>query len=226
MQIQLHTHDQHTLNAYVAGPEDAQRSIVVIQEIFGVNDHMRHVTDQFAAQGYRAICPALFDRLESGVELDYDSAGVQRGMALRNRITDEQALMDIEAAALSVAVSSDVLPVIVGYCWGGTLAWLAASRSPLFTAASCWYGGGIAKTKDEEPHIPVQMHFGLHDKSIPAHDIEAIHAAQPGVAIYTYADAGHGFGCDQRSSFHADSAALAQERTLAFFDTVLNSPAA
>lgn len=224
MQIQLHTRDQHTLNAYVAGAEDAPRSIVVIQEIFGVNAHMRHVTDQFAAQGYRAICPALFDRIETGVELDYDSAGVQRGMALRNRIGSEQALADIEAAAQ--ALSSDHLPVIVGYCWGGTLAWLAAGQSPLFAAASCWYGGGIAKACDEEPHIPVQMHFGLHDKSIPAHDIEAIRAAQPGVAIYTYADAGHGFGCEERSSFHAESAALAQERTLAFFDTALKNRAA
>lgn len=224
MQIQLHTHDQHALNAYVAGPEDAQHSIVVIQEIFGVNAHMRHVTDQFAAAGYRAICPALFDRIEANIELDYDPAGIQRGLALRNQITEEQALMDIEAAAQ--AVSSEHLPGIVGYCWGGTLAWLAACRSPLFAAASCWYGGGIAKAADESPHIPVQMHFGMQDKSIPVHDIDAIRAAQPGVAIYTYADAGHGFGCEERSSFHSGSAALAQERTLAFFATTLNAPAA
>lgn len=223
MQIQLHTHDQHTLNAYVAGPEDAQRSIVVIQEIFGVNSHMRVVTDQFAALGYRAICPALFDRVELGVELDYEPPAVQRGLALRNKITEEQALMDIEAAAQ--AVSSEHLPVIVGYCWGGTLAWLAASRSPLFVAASCWYGGGIAAARSEEPHIPVQMHFGLQDKSIPAQDIELIRTAQPGVEIHTYADTGHGFGCEQRSSFHADSAALAQARTLVFFDQAFKAPA-
>lgn len=223
MQIQLTTHDQHTLNAYIAGPEDATHSIVVLQEIFGVNAHMRHVTDQFAALGYRAICPALFDRVEANVELSYDSAGIQRGLALRNQITEEQALMDIEAAAQ--AVSSEHLPGIVGYCWGGTLTWLAASRSPLFAAASCWYGGGIAKALNEEPHIPVQMHFGLHDTSIPAHDIEAIRAAQPGVDIYTYADAGHGFGCDERSSFHADSTALAQERTLSFFESAFNAQA-
>ena len=223
MQIQLHAQNNHTLNAYVAGPEDASRSIVVVQEIFGVNAHMRHVTDQFAALGYRAICPALFDRVEAGVELGYDTEGVQRGMALRNRISAEQSLADIEAAAQ--ALPADHLPVIVGYCWGGTLAWLAASQSPLFAAASCWYGGGIAKALDEEAHIPVQMHFGEHDKSIPMHDIEAIRAAQPGVAIYTYADAGHGFGCEERSSFHADSAALAQERTLAFFESALNARA-
>lgn len=223
MHIQLHTHDQHTLSAYIAGPEDAPHSIVVLQEIFGVNAHMRYMTDQFAALGYRAICPALFDRVEAGVELGYDQSGIQRGLALRNKINGEQTLMDIEAAAQAVSVEN--LPGIVGYCWGGTLAWLAASRSPLFAAASCWYGGGIAKALDEEPHIPVQMHFGLHDTSIPIHDIEAIRAAQPGVDIYTYADAGHGFGCEERSSFHADSAALAQERTLAFFKSALNAQA-
>lgn len=215
MNIQLETHDKHILNAYIAGPEDAPRSIVVIQEIFGVNHHMRHVTDQFAAQGYRAICPALFDRVEPGVELGYDQAGIQQGLALRNKISAEQTLMDIEAAAQ--AVSATGLPVVVGYCWGGTIAWMAACESPLFAAASCWYGGGIAKAKDDTPTIPVQMHFGMHDTSIPVADIEAIRSAQPNVEIYTYADAGHGFGCEERASFHTESATLAQDRTLAFF---------
>ncbi len=215
MQIQLTASDRHKLNAYVAGPEDAQSGIVVVQEIFGVNSHMRNVADQFAAQGYRVICPALFDRAETGVELGYTPEDVKRGLELRSKIAEGETLLDIEAAASAFAPA--VKLGIVGYCWGGTIAWLAACRSRRFSASSCWYGGGIAQSREETPQIPVQMHFGLEDGSIPPQDIALIQAAQPGVDIHTYPGAGHGFGCEQRGSFHPQSAALAQKRTLAFF---------
>lgn len=215
MFIQLTSQDHHTFAAYVTGPENAQHGLVVVQEIFGVNSHMRHVADYFASQGYRVICPALFDRVEPNVELGYEAADIQTGLALRNKIPLAQTLLDLDAAAQALPTQSSV--GIVGYCWGGTLAWMAASRSHQFTAASCWYGGGIAKAKDELPGIPVQMHFGLLDQSIPSHDITAIQEAQPGVEIHTYPQADHGFGCEQRSSFNAQAWALANERTLQFF---------
>ncbi|NYT65644.1 dienelactone hydrolase family protein [Alcaligenaceae bacterium] len=219
MYIELTTADKHTLNAYVVGPEDAQHGLVVVQEIFGVNSHMRSVADTFAQHGYRVICPALFDRIERQVELDYEPHDIQRGLALRNQIAVADSLMDLTAAA--IALGKPASTGIVGYCWGGTLSWLAATHSHQFSAASCWYGGSIAKSKDETPHIPVQMHFGLHDKSIPVTDIDAIRHAQPQVAIYTY-DADHGFGCEQRASYQPKATEQALQRTLEFFQTTLN----
>jgi carboxymethylenebutenolidase len=215
MQIELTAGDGHRFSAYRAGPQDAKRALVVVQEIFGVNRHMRHVSDAFAAEGYAVICPALFDRAERNVELGYEQADVQRGLALRAKITPEQVMADIEAAA--AALPKGAKRGIVGYCWGGTVAWWGATRSNSFAAASCWYGGGIAAAKDEKPRCPVQMHFGEVDQSIPMKDVEAIRAAQPGVETFVYPGAGHGFGCEERGSYKADDAALAQKRTLEFF---------
>lgn len=215
MQIQLKTRDDHSLDAYITGPDDAPYGLVVIQEIFGVNSHMRHVADTFAAQGYRVICPAIFDRVQPSTELGYETADIRRGLALRNQIPEEKTLLDLEAAANALQTQSAI--GIVGYCWGGTLAWLAAGSSQKFAAASCWYGGGIAKAKNKTPKVPVQLHFGLKDKSIPPADIAAIQSAHPAAEIHTYADADHGFGCEQRGSFNAASFELAQDRTLSFF---------
>lgn len=214
MHIELTAADQHILNAYAVGPQDARHGLVVVQEIFGVNSHMRHVADTFAQQGYRVICPAIFDRAERNVELGYEPHDIQRGLALRNKIAATDTLLDLEAAAAALGKRTGT--GIVGYCWGGTLSWLAATCSTRFTAASCWYGGGIAKAKDETPKIPVQMHFGLHDKSISVADIDAIRSAQAQVDIYTY-DAEHGFGCEQRASYQPQACKLALERTLEFF---------
>jgi len=189
------------------------------QEIFGVNSHIRDVADSFAQQGYRVICPALFDRVQPGVELGYTADDVQQGLATRAKIETSQALMDIDACA--AAFSPNVKIGIVGYCWGGTLSWLAACKNTRLSAASCWYGGGIAQHKDDQPIMPVQMHFGEEDGSIPMQDVASIREAQPDVEIYTYAGAGHGFGCNQRASFDATATTLAQERTLAFFAKLL-----
>ncbi|MBW8269801.1 dienelactone hydrolase family protein [Caldovatus aquaticus] len=215
MRIELVASDGHRLGAWRAGPPAARRALVVVQEIFGVNRHMRRVCDAFAAEGYAVVCPALFDRVERDVELGYEAADVARGRALRERIAPAQVMADIEAAA--AALPAGARRGIVGYCWGGTVAWWGATRSDRFAAACCWYGGGIAATRDETPRCPVQMHFGELDQSIPLADVEAIRAAQPGVEIFVYPGAGHGFGCEERASYKPDAAALAQRRTLDFF---------
>lgn len=214
MMIELTAADGHSLAAYVAGPRDATRALVVVQEIFGVNRHMRRLCDEFAAAGYAVVCPALFDRTERGVELGYEPADVARGRDLRGTIDAGLTVLDILAAAA-------VLPPaakrgIVGYCWGGTVAWHGATRTSAFAASVGWYGGGIAAAKDEAPRCPVQLHFGETDASIPMADVAAVRAARPEASVFTYPGAGHGFGCEERESYVAKDATLAQERTLAF----------
>ena len=213
--ISLTAADGHKLAAYRTGPADAKRGVVVVQEIFGVNHHIRNMCERFAANGFAVVSPALFDRIRPGIELGYTAADVAEGRALRGEIPDANAILDVDAAAAALGA----LPLgIVGYCWGGTIAWWGATRTSHFKASSCWYGGGIAPTRTELPHCPVQMHFGELDASIPVADAEAIKAAQPQAEIYVYAGAQHGFGCDERGSFSAPDAALAHDRTFAFFD--------
>lgn len=203
----------HKFQAYAAGNENAARGLVVVQEIFGVNHHMRAVSDQLASFGYRVLSPALFDRVERGVELGYTSDGIQKGLALREKITEEEVVRDIEATAAKLAPR----PVgIIGYCWGGTIAWWGATRTKAFKAAVGWYGGGIAASRHAVPHCPVQLHFGAEDQSIPLADVEAIRKAHPNVPTYVYRDAGHGFGCEERQSFDARANEIALHRSLAF----------
>ena len=217
--ITLTAADGHTLGAYAAGPEDAAHGLVVVQEIFGVNGHMRHVCDAFAAAGYAVVCPALFDRAERDVELGYEAADVARGRALRGRVDDADVMADIRAAAgaLAAGPGGGRKLGIVGYCWGGTVAWWGATRATDFAAAVGWYGGGIAATRAEVPHCPVQLHFGEIDAGIPMLDVRAIRDAQPDVEVFVYDGAGHGFGCEERSSYSERDARAAQDRTLDFF---------
>jgi carboxymethylenebutenolidase len=212
--IDLKAADDFTLSAYTAGPTGGTKGIVVIQEIFGVNHHMREMADRFAAEGYAVCAPALFDRVEKGIELGYTQADIDKGRDYRMKLNDAQVMADVEAAAKHLAGKK---LGIVGYCFGGTVAWWGATRSHSFAASSCWYGGGIAGTKDERPNCPVQMHFGEKDASIPMTDVEAVRAAQPKAETYVYMGAGHGFGCDERGSFSKPDYELAQQRTLAFF---------
>jgi carboxymethylenebutenolidase len=212
--IDLKSADGHTLSAYVAGPENATKGLVVIQEIFGVNHHMREMADRFAAEGYAVVAPALFDRAERGVELGYTPDDIAKGRDYRMKLNDQQVMADVEAAANHLAGKK---LGIVGYCFGGTVAWWGATRTRKFAASSCWYGGGIAGTKDEAPNCPVQMHFGETDASIPMTDVDAIRAAQPKAEVYIYMGAGHGFGCDERGSFSKPDYEHAQARTLALF---------
>ena len=206
--------DGHRLQAYEAVPVGAARGgVVVVQEIFGVNDHIRRVADGYAADGYRVIAPALFDRVRPGIELGYTDADIAEGRKIRGQLTFEQALADVEAARKALG---DGNIGIVGYCWGGTVTWLAAARLPGFAAAASYYGGGIGQFAVEHPRCPTQCHFGEKDHAIPLTEVAAVRDANPAVEVYTY-PAGHGFNCDARASFDAAAAKLARERTLAFF---------
>jgi carboxymethylenebutenolidase len=212
--VTLKAADGFSLSAYTAGSASAKAGLVVVQEIFGVNHHVRDMTGRFAAAGYLAISPALFDRVERGVELGYTPDDIAKGRDYRMRLTDAQVIQDIEAAAAYLGAQK---LGIVGYCFGGTVAWWGATRTTKFAASSCWYGGGIAGTKEEHPHCPVQMHFGEKDASIPMSDVEAVRMAQPKAESYVYMGAGHGFGCDERGSFSKPDYELAQQRTLDLF---------
>lgn len=211
--IELTAADGHRMSAYRAGPETASRGLVVVQEIFGVNHHIREVCEEFARHGYAAVAPALFDRAQRGVELGYAQEDIARGRELRAAVPEQGTVADIEAAASALGTASRG---IVGYCWGGTVAWWGATRTERFRVAVGWYGGGIAATREERPNCPVQLHFGEADASIPLSDVEAIRQAQPQVEIFVYAGAGHGFGCPERASFDPEARDLAQQRTLAF----------
>ena len=212
--IQLKAADGFSFSAYVAGAADSVKGVVVVQEIFGVNQHIRNMADRFAALGYRVIAPALFDRAQPGIELGYTQEDVGKGRDFRMKLSDAQVMLDIEAAAEYLAGKK---LGIVGYCFGGTVAWWGATRTSKFAASSCWYGGGIPGTKNESPSCPVQMHFGEKDASIPMSDVDAVRAAQPKVEIYVYEGAQHGFGCDDRASFSQPDYELAQRRTAEFF---------
>jgi carboxymethylenebutenolidase len=206
--------DGHTFSAFEAGNVNAARGLVVVQEIFGVNAHMRAVSERLAGFGYRVLSPALFDRAEPGVELGYTPEDAQKGFALRGKIPDAAVLADIEATA---AAFGDKPVGIIGYCWGGAVAWLGATRSHKFKAAVGWYGGGIIATKDASLNCPVQLHFGKADTHIPLDQVGAIQAAHPDMPVFVYQGAQHGFGCEERPSYSAKDCELAELRSLAFF---------
>ncbi len=212
--MKLTAADGHQFGTFEAGNLNAPRGLVVLQEIFGVNHHMRKVSERLAGYGYRVLCPALYDRVERGVELGYTPDGVERGKTIRAAISDEATLADL--AACAEAFSGKPVGVI-GYCWGGSMAWLGATTTTGFKAAVGWYGGGIIATKDAKPNCPVQLHFGEKDDNIPLSDVQAIKAAQPEMDVFVYAGAKHGFGCDERPSYSAKDAELAELRSMAFF---------
>jgi carboxymethylenebutenolidase len=213
--INLTASDGFTLSAYRAEPDGRPRgAIVVLQEIFGVNHHVRAVADSFADEGYVAIAPALFDRVERGVQLGYGPEDRPKAMQLVGQVTTDDALKDVAAAIAAAGHAGKV--GLVGYCWGGTLAGAAACRLSGLAAAVGYYGGGIAKMRNERPKVPIILHFGERDEHIPIGDVEAIKAAHPEVPVYVY-PAGHGFSCDERGSYDEQSADLARTRTMAFF---------
>ena len=214
MRIELTAGDGHRLSAWRAGPSDAKQALVVIQEIFGVNAHMRRLSDHLGSLGWAVVTPALFDRAERDVELGYEAPDRERGMALRKKVSDTAVMLDVEAAA--AALPGEAARGIIGYCWGGTIAWWGATRSSSFRAAVGYYGGGIAGTREEAPRCPVQLHFGEKDAGIPLSDVELVRGAQPGVEVHVYPGAGHGFACEDRSSYDPAATALAEERALAF----------
>jgi len=215
--IELTASDGHRLAAYLAEPATAARgAVVVLQEIFGVNSHIKSIADGFAADGYLAIAPAMFDRLERGVDLGYAEDDRTRGKALKARAAFEPALLDVAAARQAVAHAARV--GIVGYCWGGFLAWMASARIAGLVCAVPYYGGGIPDHAEIEPRCPVMAHFGERDSMIPVDGVHRLMARHPDQRIFLYA-ADHGFNCEQRASFDAPAATLARARTLEFFRT-------
>jgi carboxymethylenebutenolidase len=206
-------HDGFVFEAWRAAPQDARRGgVVVIQEIFGVTDHIRDLADGFAADGYEALAPSLFDRRAPGFAAGYDAEGVSAGRAISEATPWDEVAGDLQAAVDALAA-----PVfVVGYCWGGTAAWLAACRCERVAAASAYYGRRIPELLDETPRCPIILHFGRQDPTIPPAVVEAIGAAHPDLPIHLY-DAGHGFASDRRSDFSADAARLARLRTLQLF---------
>ena len=212
--IELTAADGFRLAAYRADPAGTLRgALVVAQEIFGVNSHIRSVCDGYAAEGYVAIAPALFDRYERGVDIGYAPPDIARGRSLKELAYADAALLDIAAARAAAAGAGKV--GVIGFCWGGYLAWLAAARLPGFACAVPYYGGGMTQAIAETPACPVMAHFGERDSMIPVADVKALAAAHPTAQVFLY-PADHGFNCDQRGAFDVASAKRARERTLAF----------
>ena len=219
---ELKAADGHELSAYVSRPEGAVRGgLVVVQEIFGVNAHIRGVADGFAKEGYLTIAPALFDRYERGVELRYEGEDMQRAFGLYQKLKPETAILDV-AAAFKELKGEGAGAGVVGYCYGGFMSWLSATRGLAngFEPKACvgYYAGGIGTVAKEEPTCPVMLHFGAKDTHIGPEQIAAVRAAHPEVEIFLYEDAEHGFNCDARASFNPSAAALARQRTLSFFE--------
>ena len=215
--ITLTAGDGHKFSAYEEKPAGEPRGgLVVVQEIFGVNAHIRRVAIGYAGDGYHVIAPAIFDRAERGVEIGYSKPEMERGVELRKRIPIDAMLRDIAASIDALAGSGKI--GIVGYCLGGSLAWLSAARLAGLAAAVGYYGSMIAANLAEKPRCPVMLHFGENDTGIPMSDIDRIRAAVDPVKvqIFTYPGAGHAFNRDGTPMYQADSARLARERTLAF----------
>jgi len=212
--IEITAADGRRLGAYRAEPKGKPRGgLVVIQEIFGVNSHIRQIADGYAADGYLAIAPAMFDRVQKSVDLGYTPDDIAKGRELRAKANTDDAMKDVEAAVKAAAGAGKV--GIVGYCWGGFIAWMAAARVPGLSASAPYYGGGVPDHIGEQPRCPVMLHFGERDHMIPVEGVKKLAAAHPKQQVFIYA-ADHGFNCDQRGSYDAPSAKLARERTLAF----------
>jgi carboxymethylenebutenolidase len=211
--ITLTASDGFQLGAYEAMPEGTPRGgVVIVQEIFGVNAHIKRVSDGYAMDGYHVIAPAIFDRGERGVELDYDKPGMDRGIAIRGQIPIDKTLLDVAAAVAKLKGEGKV--AVVGYCFGGSLAWLASTRIPGLSAAVGYYGGMVVKHLDEKPTCPVMLHYGEKDTGIPLTDVEKIRAATDPkqVQVFTY-PAGHAFNREGNQAYEPHSAMLARMRT-------------
>ena len=222
--VELRAGDGHVFEGYLAEPEGRPKAaLVVVQEIFGVNHHIRAVTDRLAASGYLAVAPALFDRYQRGFEAGYDEAGMKRARALLTNFKMDWATADVLAAVEYARDEGKTKVGIVGFCLGGSLAWTAATSMPV-SAAVGYYGGTIVKAKDAALRSPVLLHFGRFEDHIPVSDVEAIQAAHPEVPVYLY-EAGHGFNCDERESYSPQAAAEAWKRTLAFLQEHLDEKA-
>lgn len=214
--ITLRAADGHALSAYRSAPASVPvGGLVVLQEIFGVNAHMREICDAYAGRGFLTIAPALFDRARRGTELGYDEQAVARGRALRTAIAVEATLLDVQAAIDAAAEGGGV--AVLGYCWGGSIAFMSATRLSGVRCAVAYYGAQTIPYAHEPIRVPVLMHFGEHDPRIPPADIATIMRHNPGIEMHLY-PADHGFNCDHREEWHAESASRALARTLVFLE--------
>ena len=212
--IELTARDGHKFSAYKAQPAGKARgAIVVIQEIFGVNSHIKAVADGYAADGYLAIAPAMFERAQRNYDTGYTPDEIQAGIAVMQTLKFDDALKDVEATIEHARAAGKV--GIVGYCWGGVVAWVAASRLPGLACSVPYYGGGLPDFIGEQPKCPVMFHFGELDQRPSLEQARQIAAAHPG-ALANFYPAGHGFNCDQRGSYNADAARLARSRSMEF----------
>lgn len=219
--IDLQAADGRSIPAYLARPTGrAKGGLVVVQEIFGVNPHIREVADGYAAAGYLAIAPATFHRVQPGVELGYTEADMKQGMGLKaavEALPPPGVLQDLQAAVDHAARESGGKVGMVGYCWGGLLTWRAAGRITGLSAAVPYYGGGMTQPQElaQKLQAPVMAHLSDRDNYVPLDGVEALRKAHPDVQVHLY-PAHHGFNCDHRAAYHAEAARLARERTLAF----------
>jgi carboxymethylenebutenolidase len=214
--ITLTASDGHTFGGYRAEPQGTPKgAIVVIQEIFGVNHHIRAVCDRFAAEGFTALAPALFDRMERDFQTGYGPEDMGRARGMMAKPDFPAMLRDTDAAIKALQGNGPVF--VVGFCMGGTIAYLAACQLGGLTAAVGYYGGGIAANLDKQPKVPVMLHFGELDPHIPMTDVQKIKDAKPEIELFTY-NADHGFNCDERSSYSKESAAIAWRRTIDFIE--------
>ena len=221
--IKLISEDGIELSACVAGnPESSRGGVVVLQEIFGLNSHIRDLPRRFAEAGYYTVAPAMFDRAEPGVELDYNAQGKDHGIALKNAV-DNHAIIDVSAGISEAAKAGPVS--VVGFCWGGSLAWRAATSLGGLVSAVSYYGGELPRKSGLVAHCPFLAHFGSQDTSIPIDDVKAFIKAQANVApiVETHIyDADHGFNCDARDQYNAAAATEAWQRTLNFLERFSN----
>jgi len=214
--IELTAADGHKLAAYVAQPSGKARGgVVVIPEVFGVNSHIQQTTDGFAADGYLAVSPAMFDRAQRNYDTGYSQPEIQAGVAIMQKLDWKQAVLDAEAAIGEAKKGGKV--GIVGYCFGGTVTWVAAAQAKGLACAVPYYGGGMPGFIGENPKVPTMCHFGEQDQSPTLAQAKEIVAKHPGITAHFYAGAGHGFNCDQRGSWNAEAAKLARSRTIEFF---------
>ena len=213
--IEVSAKDNHQFSAYISQPFGKPKAgIVIIQEIFGVNKHIKEVTDLYASKGYLCIAPSLFDRIEKNVSLNYDENSVSKGRNLKE-LCDKDALKDLEASISIVSSAGKV--GVVGYCWGGSLSWRIGCESSNISASVCYYGGDVPKLKDLKPKCNVLTHFGELDKGIPIKDVKIFEEKRSEVLTYTY-PADHGFNCNHRKQFDETCAKVALDRTLKFLE--------
>ena len=211
----LHADDGHALDAYIARPASKPiAALVVVQEAFGVNGHIRSVTDGFANDGFLAVAPALFDRVERGVEVGYEGQDRDKGIGIARQLNPDNAVKDIAAAVEFAKNETGKKCGVIGYCLGGTYAWLLATRLDV-AAAVGYYGGHISRYAQETQRCPVMLHFGKLDKHIPKEEVDKVQAAHPEVQIFWY-EADHGFNCNVRASYNPEATKLARERSLEF----------